>query len=303
MKGSFFESFYSKEVITLPRDLKTDVEGFTFFAKLLDRTRQKKHFIFDFEQVNWLDANLCALLSAIIHHNRRYGAVFSHHPKMNDQHRWTLNNIGLLALLKNIEHLEKNSSAIPLKEFDMVNESEVEEYIYRYILKSDLVPQMSPGAKRKVFRSIFEIYQNSVMHSGASHIYVCGQYFKHKKRMALTMVEIGRTFKENVTSHDQKYSHFTGKQSIEWAVERGNTTKIESETGGLGLDLIREFLRLNQGKLQILSADGYWEEKKGVNFAVDCNTSFQGSVVNIEFNLRDSNRYSTPEELDIKSIL
>lgn len=217
--------------------------------------------------------------------------------------RNTLHNIGLLALLNGDKYVESVNSAIPIREFDMNNEELVQQYIYRYILKSELVPKMSSGAQKKVFRSIFEIYQNSVMHSGAKSNFVCGQYFKYRGTMALTMVEIGRTFKDNVCSHHSDFGHYTGKESLEWAVEKGNTTKKANETGGLGLDLIREFLGLNIGKLQILSADGYWEEKKGVIFATDCDFSFQGSVVNIEFNLRDPNIYSTPEEIDIHSIL
>ncbi len=142
----------------------------------------------------------------------------------------------------------------------MADEKMVEEYIYKYILKSNLVPEMSPGAQNKVFRSIFEIYQNSVMHSGAKSNFVCGQYFKYRGTMALTMVEVGRTFKDNVCCHDSAFNNYTGKECLKWAVEKGNTTKGVTETGGLGLDLIRQFLKLNKRKLQILSADGYWEE-------------------------------------------
>ena len=235
--------------------------------------------------------------------NRMIGARFSFGDIKNAKLWNTLNNIGLLALINGETHTETKNSAIPIRQFDMADETLVEQYIYGYILKSNLVPEMSTGAQNKVFRSIFEIYQNSVMHSGANSNFVCGQYFNYRGTMALTMVEVGRTFKDNVCAHDSAFSHYTGKKCIEWAVEKGNTTKDPNETGGLGLDLIREFLRLNKGKLQILSADGYWEEKNGVILAVDCNNSFQGSVVNIEFNLRDPNKYSTPEEINIRDIL
>jgi hypothetical protein len=232
-----------------------------------------------------------------------FAPEFSYQGIENPKLKNTLHNIGLLPLLNNEEILERKNSAIPLRKFDMKDEEQVEKYIYHYILKSEKVPKMSEGAKRKVFRSIFEIYQNSVMHSGASHNYVCGQYFHHKKRMSLTMVEVGRTFKDNVRYHDRLFKSYSGRESIEWAVQKGNTTKPAEETGGLGLDLIREFLKLNKGKLQILSADGYWEEKRGEIYTEDCDSSFRGSIVNIEFNLRDENAYSTPEELDISNIL
>lgn len=283
--------------------MRTDIDGFSFFAALLETTRSRHHFILDFSNVEWFDANLCAILAVIVLTNEYHGAQFSAKAIKNPALNNTLTNIGLLALLGKTEHKESRNSAIPIRRFDMADESLVEEYIYKYILQSRLVPKMSSGAGRKVFRSIFEIYQNSVLHSGAEFNVVCGQYFKHKGRMALTMVEVGRTFKDNVREYHQKFNQLSGKECIEWAVQAGNTTKAASETGGLGLDLIREFLRLNKGKLQILSADGYWEEKKGDILAIDCTNSFQGSVVNIEFNLRDPKEYHTQEELDIRNIL
>ncbi|NEN24741.1 hypothetical protein G3O08_14645 [Cryomorpha ignava] len=54
------------------------------------------------------------------------------------------------------------------------------------------------------------------------------------------------------------------KESLDWAVDKGITTKEAHESGVLDHYMIREFPRLNKGKLQILSADGYLEEKKGV---------------------------------------
>lgn len=294
----------SKKLITFPSSLKTDIEGFNFLADLLFQTKSRNKFILDLKDVKWFEANLCAILGAIIDVNSSHGAKFEFVNFQNSYLISTLRNNGFLELLTGVKsQTQKSNSGIPFKAFDMKNEEEVEKYIYDFVLLSNKVPKMTEGAKRKIFRSIFELYQNAVMHSGAEKIYVCGQYYVNKKRMALTMVEIGRTFKNNVIAYKKEFAHFNGVQCLEWAVLSGNTTKSSHETGGLGLDLIREFLRHNQGKLQIRSADGYWEEKKGITFASLCTNTFAGSVVNIEFNLRDANSYFTKEELDIKDIL
>lgn len=297
-------SFFSKpEIIQFPASLKTDEEGFHFLSSLLIGTSKSKRFILDFQYVTWIEANLCAVLGAIITINKKSGANFTFQNFNNSFIENTLRNNGFLKYIKaNVSTPQKKHSGIPLKQFDLQNEDELEEYIYEYVLLAKAVPDMSEGAKKKIFRSIFELYQNSVMHSGADDVFVCGQFYHNKKRMALTMVEVGRTFKDNVTEHAFGFGNYSGKESIEWAVKTGNTTKPKGETGGLGLELIREFLRMNKGKIQIRSADGYWEEKKGVTFAHDCSSYFQGSIVNIEFNLRDTKEYTTPEEIDIKSI-
>lgn len=295
--------FERPEKIKLPASLKTDMEGFEFFASLLQRTRKKQKFILDFNEVTWIEANLCAVLGAITQTNKKLGARFEF-TNLNDEYlSRTLKNNGFLKVVKGVEPSTHKHSGIPFKSFDMKEEDEVEQYIYEYVLLSEKVPKMTDRAKRKIYRSIFEIYQNSVMHSGADVVFVCGQFYTRKKRMALTMVEVGRSFKENVTNHDPSYAGYSGCQCIEWAVQSGNTTKPLSETGGLGIDLIREFLNMNEGKLQIRSADGYWEEKKGNVSSQSCKTPFNGSIVNIEFNLFDTKEYYTTEEIDVKSIL
>jgi hypothetical protein len=48
-------------------------------------------------------------------------------------------------------------------------------------------------------------------------------------------------------------------QAIEWALQEGNTTRKGSVPGGLGLKLIREFIAMNKGRIQIVSDRGYWE--------------------------------------------
>jgi hypothetical protein len=258
----FFNFLNINNEIIFPTSIKTDANGFDFLSSLLEKTAINQHFRLNFELVTWFEANLCAVLSSIIITNKQLGATYEFTGINNDYLKKTFENNGFLELVNGIKRPNTYNSGIPLMSFDMKNENEVELYIYKYVLQAKNVPKMSEGAKRKVYRSIFEIYQNSVMHSGADRIFVCGQYYNLKGRIALTMVEIGKTFKQNVNEYQSKYANFTGAKSIEWAVESGNTTKKKDETGGLGLDLIRDFLRLNQGKLQIKSAEGYWEEKK-----------------------------------------
>lgn len=298
----FKRLYLSKENIYVPTSLETDDAGFTWLANLWEITKQSKSYNLDFQHTSRFEGNLCAILGAIVTLRRTEGCRFSVSNIQSDQLNQTLSNNGFLGIFKNGNRASSKNSSIPFQQFDMTNESVVEAYIYDHVLLSERVPEMSEQARKKVFRSIFEIYQNSVMHSGADNLFVCGQYYFHKKRMALTMVEFGRTFKENVCKHDSKFQKYSGVEAIEWAVISGNTTKVAEETGGLGLDVIRDFLRMNEGKLQIRSADGYWEEKKGINFAKDCTNQFSGSVVNIEFNLRDENIYYAKEEIDPNSL-
>lgn len=293
-----------KERIIIPSSLKTDVAGFRFLSNLYINTKQEKQYIIDFSTCTWIEANLCAILGAVIHVNSLNGSKFKIENLADKSFvKNTFLNNGFLEFISNEKSKKENHSGIPFARYDMKDENEFEEYIYKYILSASKIPNMSDGAKKKIFRSIFELYQNSVMHSGADQLYVCGQYYMNKGRMALTMVEFGKTFKSNVQGHNSEFVNVPASECIKWAVESGNTTKNKFEAGGLGLDLIRDFLKLNHGKLQINSAEGYWEEKKGVIFASECDFNFPGSIVNIEFNLYDKNSYITKEEINILDIL
>jgi hypothetical protein len=303
-----FFFFFNDEwkVIRIPKSLKTDIEGFGFLTNLYYEIKGNKKVVLDFSECTWLEANLCAILGSIVHIYKNQKVQFKIENIDNQSFlKNTFENNGFLNLFEKRGNLpiDKRHSGIPFSIYDMKNENEFEDYIYKYILSASKIPEMSEGAKRKIFRSIFELFQNSVMHSGAEELYVCGQYYTNKGRMALTMVEYGNTFKQNVSNHSPNYINYSGVDCLNWAVKSGNTTKSKTEAGGLGLDIIREFLKLNQGKLQINSADGYWEEKKGAIFVSECEYDFPGSIVNIEFNLRDKNSYITKEELNISDIL
>lgn len=98
----------------------------------------------------------------------------------------------------------------------------------------------------------------------------------------------------------------SGSDAIEWAMKSGNTTKTGSNPGGLGLGLIFEFIEKNNGKIHIVSADGYYEFSNNLVIKEKLNFSFSGTMVNLRFNLNDKNYYFLQEELkdiDITDII
>ncbi|MCL5055576.1 MAG: hypothetical protein M1169_06475 [Firmicutes bacterium] len=63
-----------------------------------------------------------------------------------------------------------------------------------------------------------------------------------RTREPLTIVDLGKTIKTGVNNFLKK--NLSGIEYIAWAVEEGNTTKRGTIPGGLGLSLIREFLKI-----------------------------------------------------------
>ena len=71
-------------------------------------------------------------------------------------------------------------------------------------------------------------------------------------------------------------------------ITEGNTTKTGNQPGGLGLKLLKDFIRMNKGKLQIafskISTTNY---ATGDN-CMKLNHDFPGTCVNIEINTQDT---------------
>lgn len=77
---------------------------------------------------------------------------------------------------------------------------------------------------------------------------------------------------------------------IAWAVEPEHSTK-KTNSGGIGLSLMHDFIYYNNGKFQIISGNEFWElNAKNIECA-KLDVFFPGTIVNIEINQNDKNYY------------
>ena len=91
-------------------------------------------------------------------------------------------------------------------------------------------------------------------------------------------------------------------QAIRWALIDGNTTK--DIPGGLGLSILKDFLELNQGAMQIVSGLGMVEFRNNTLTDHVLSKSYDGTIVNMEFNFDDDKNYRLAgEELDLSNLL
>jgi hypothetical protein len=96
---------------------------------------------------------------------------------------------------------------------------------------------------------------------------------------------------------EQRGINLTAEQAINWAMEGKNTTKAGPIPGGLGLKLLREFIIKNEGRIQIVSDNGYWELSEGKVKTMAFSEPFPGTVVNIEINTADTKSYRLVSEI------
>ena len=283
--------------------VRSDFDGYNSLIELSFELSQNKdkEVVINFQNNNKFEANLSAILGAIC--------------SISDEQKKTLAFVNIKPLLQ--KTLQKNrflcsygwesvpdtkNRIITFQKFTPYEDIEFMDYIRDELLSKPDFPKLSQLLGKKINESIFEIFENARTHGHCKQIYTCGQYFSSKgiKRLDMTIVDMGKTIKSNVNEYLQ--TNLSGSDAIEWALEYGNTTKTGNIPGGLGLDIIFEFIKLNKGKIQIVSSDGYWEYRNGETENKIFDNPFPGTIVNIEFNLDDKDYYRLVEEVSLDDI-
>lgn len=288
--------------IEIPSNIGSNIDGYKFFNKLVQLVSKItfSEIVFDFNKNTWFEANLCSVFGAILNDcQERYlfPALINLQPQIED----IFNRNHFLASFTGSILPDDKGTTIRYRKNKLTEEKLIKEFLFSELIQKQNFPKLSQAAQKEIIRSIFEIYSNAIIHGNTDYVYSCGQFYpkKNPPRIDFTIVDLGRTIKTNVNEYTQK--QFSGIDAIDWAVKEQNSTKPKSNNipGGLGFKLISDFVRLNKGKLQIISADGFWEQKKDQFTKEHLENEFPGTIVNLEFNLADESfYYLTSEKVD-----
>lgn len=284
------------------KDIKNEFEGYQDLIDFYYQTEKVflDEVIIDFSNVSWFEANLSAVL----------GAVFT---KLKSN----LNNIKIIGLKDRIKEIflrndflsyssgkklvDFSQTTIKYRKFDIKDEKYFMHYVNAELLSKSDLPKMTTQLKKEMSGSIFEIFVNSITHSETTlGVFTCGQYYPAKKRIDFTIVDMGIGIKEKIKK--ELRISLTGDEAIAWALEKGNTTRKGDIPGGLGLKLIKEFIKLNEGRIQIVSNDGFWELKVTQEVRKIFSFPFPGTIINIEINIADTKQYKMSDEIDDNNI-
>lgn len=96
----------------------------------------------------------------------------------------------------------------------------------------------------------------------------------------MTLVDFGIGIPATVRKHQNRPT-LSAEDSLAWAFQDGSTTKPHLMARGNGLKIIKEFVRANQGKLEIYSEHGYaCIDENGEQF-MQRPTAFHGTIVQV----------------------
>lgn len=281
----------------LEGEVRSNYKGFNKLINLhheIDKNSTSK-IIIDFSKCTFLEANLSSVLGAIIDKFKTNGIEIKLIGFRTAIEDILLRNKFLEVFEGRVEE-DKKKTTLSYKQIIPESEDLFSKYLDEELLTKKEFPKLSKQAQSIINRSIFELFENARTHGKCSYIYMCGQYFPNKmpSRIDLTIVDLGYTIKRNV----KKYldNNINGPEAIKWAIENGHTTKTGDLPGGLGLKVIIDFIKKNEGRFQIISSDGYLEIYKNKIEKDDFIYEFPGTIANLEFNLDDKKSYITKRE-------
>lgn len=284
-------------LIKIPRNLSTDIDSYNFFSSFSEKTRSLKqeNILVDFIANEWIDINACSILAALIHEAiSNYNIVDFINVSPEVDELFTYNQFYKTVFNDKYEEIAFYGSEMPCLRFLKSESVQFVKYIDEGLLSMSQLPKMTLQLKKKINERLLEIFSNAHEHGNCLMFYSSGQYSIKKGIITMTLCNTGKTIRNNVNNFFN--SKVSATQALEWAVVEGNTTRKGNIPGGLGISLLREFLQHNGGYLQIISCNGFWEEKKGKITTRTLNSRFSGTIVNIVINITDVKSYKLSSE-------
>lgn len=285
------------ETIVL-ENLRCSQKGLTAlgaYANAIKRHYGKK-VIVDCNLVNWVEANIAAALGAI-HFDAEENGSNIRFVNLKDGIESVLSRNGLF----NQSKVSPHKTCIPLKRFELSDSKYFAEFTTGEFKKQDM-PTMSEGLTQKFFEGLDELFINATMHSKSNFgVFACGQSYPAKNRLDFSLVDLGIGFKKNY----ENYFNLDTEASIaiDWAMKKNNTTRQGDIPGGLGLDILKEFIGLNKGRLTIFSGNGFWELSSSGIVIEELRSNFPGTFINLEIRPNDSYVYYLNNEIDPNMVL
>lgn len=266
----------------LCKKIETNHDGYANLVNFYLACKQHtdcKIFI-DIRQLEWIDANMSALLHAIIHKlshdNKIYFSIDTNiiTNKFNILYR-----NGFLYHLNPVNNWTK--SAIELSTFSKIDADKFYKYVTQRLLSHDGL-RISASDKTELTSAFLEIFTNVELHAETDDpIFACGQYYPKKSKLNFTLLDLGVGYlpKIKAITHGEIQ---TAKQAIAWALAEGNTTKKKTK-GGDGLSDIFKFCKTSKrGHLHIATGDAYWYGNYRSQLYYEI-PHFEGSFLNLSF--------------------
>lgn len=241
----------------------TDFKGHSDLLLFYNFCKQKTNccITIDWNGLEMLDANLSALLCAMMHRLKKdNGLTFYLDVSClrGDLNVFWRNGFAKYILKSDKCMPDDRQSTIHLKAFKVEGFDGYCDYIEKDLLKHRGIDDMKFKDKNKVKDSYLELFNNYEIHAETQEpILCCGQFFPSKGELKFTMVDLGCGFLKKIAEATKETDKINrAVDAIQWAI-RGNSTKTEAK-GGTGLKKMLFYCKTSNSAIHIISNDSYW---------------------------------------------
>jgi signal transduction histidine kinase len=277
--------------------------SFESYQKLIAFYDTNKDKLFDnvaIELRHWFSANMSAALGAVLD-KFTANLNYIHFEHIDPRIETILLKNDFLTYFGKSRAIDIHNTTIKFQKLQPKDGKFFKNYVINELIEGHTtdLPRMTTGVKEKIVEAIYEIFVNAQIHSETQHIYTCGQFYPQKNKIEFTIVDTGLGFREKINRRFE--SSLSSIQALKWAVQDKKTTKV-GVSGGIGLAVLKEFVRMNRGKMQIISNDGFYQYD-GISEVLQVFTGeFPGTIVNLQFRTDDSKNYLLQSEIDVNDI-
>lgn len=274
-------------------NIQSNHAGFVALADLAAGTQDLKYerLELSFATVSWFDANMAAPLGSVLARVLdRYNTV-------------SIVDItgGQLSILQRNSFLVGfgyptpvgwSDTVLPYTRFKISDANRFYDYLDEH-LPGKGMPDMTSDFSLRFQQSLGEIFINAQSHSNSElGVFVCGQFYPAKRRLDISMADAGITIPGRV---NHRFGiNMPAVKALRWVLQEGHTTK-EDAPGGVGLQLLRQFVARNGGCIQIASGGAFWQFSKGIEEFHTIESGFPGTAVNLEVYTGDNKVYGAGE--------
>ncbi len=256
---------------------------------------------FDFSHCYFLRQNAVAFLGGLAQLiQNRSGMVSFNWDSMREDIR---SNLGKSGFLNSFGHGGSfwTGNTIPYRENLTFEKRNVVDYLKLYWLGKGWV-NVSSLLRDAIVVTVLEIYINAFEHSESSiGIFSCGQHYPNLHVLKLSVADFGVGIPSNVRyffKDDSRFQSLSAASCLKWAFQRGTTTRPNGTSRGMGLDLLKEFVKINKGRLEIFSHEGYALITETQEEFMNRDSFFEGTLVNITLQCDESYYHLTSEVIN-----
>lgn len=286
-------------VVSIPRVNIWDIEEGV--QKILTATRRSvtypERLVLDFAGCSFLSAEAAALIASIFLERTRRG----HDTHLDiggadlDVRRY-LQQIGLLKLCGVEAKGGSAGSSLPLRLMNRLDKEQVLSYVDQEIMDRDEMPAMTVPLKKEIRRAFFEVIGNIFYHSGSPvGAIVCGQIYPKINEVQIIFLDRGVGVARKVRSCVEAIGDDV--KAIEWALQQGTSTlSTGTLSRGLGLYLLREFVRVNGGQFRMYANSAFFEEGPAIHGRRSMALPLQGTLIDLRIKIRQDVEYGFIED-------